>query len=237
MKKFLRIQTTRRDITIGIVSVIVGFLLVTQLLGQSAKSGQLEAQSEEDLGEIIHELSAQTDELGAEITDLRVKIVEYHARAEDERSILDEARNNLQDLKISAGLEKARGPGIKMIITDSENIMNAFDFLDIVQELKVAGSEGITINGVRVIDRTFFEKEKQKLIVSDDKKISSPYEIHAIGDPETLYQGINLAGGCRDKITSLEGVYLKISKEEELILVAAEKSVKNQYAKPVKDKE
>ena len=235
MRKFLRIQATRRDITITMIFVIVGFLLVTQLLGQSAMSHQLQAQSEQDLGELIHELNIETDELNAEIVDLRIKLVQYQGKAADERAILDEARKNLQDLKIAAGLQKVRGPGIKMTITDSDDVINTFDFLDIVQELRVAGAEAISVDDIRVIARTSFEERKGEIYVGSKKRIRSPYEIKAIGDPETLYQAINLAGGCKDKLSSLEGVYLEITKEENLTLSVRDRAIKNQYAKPVKD--
>lgn len=234
MREFFHFQARRTEITVMIISIIVGFLLVTQLRGQAIVSSELPQQSERDLSEIVHELNTDTNVLREELAELQIKLYRYQREEEDEKAILSEAQDNLNSLKILAGLVKTKGPGIKISITDSEQVLNTFDFLDVIQELKVGGAEAISVNNLRVTEECYFQTKNGRIYI-DGKKTSSPYEIEAIGEPETLYQAIDLTGGCKDKLTSLEGVVLSVTREGDLTIPASKKKKKVKYTKYIKE--
>lgn len=221
MRDFLHFQAKRTEITIMIICVLVGFLLVTQLLGQAQVSHDLASQSEQDLGQIIHELNTETSSMQQEVSDLKIKLYRYQQQLANKKAILASANNNLKDLRVIAGLSKVKGPGLKLTITDRGNTLDTFDFLDIVQELRVAGAEAISINGIRVVADTSFTKRKRTVYINNNRKISSPFAIEAIGEPETLYQAVGLGGGLKDKLSSLEKVDFKMAKETTLVLPPA----------------
>lgn len=234
MRDLFHIQERRTEITVMLITVIVGFLLVTQLRGQAVVSSELQQQSERDLSEIVHEINTETDVLREEVAELQIKLYRYQQEAENEKSILTEAREDLKNLKIVAGLTEVEGPGVKISITDSDKVLNTFDFIDVIQELKVGGAEAIAVDNRRVVQGTYFKK-KNKQIYVDNRRISSPYMIEAIGDPQTLYQAVTLTGGCKDKLTSLEGVILSVTRENNLAVPAVKRRKKTKYTTFIKE--
>ncbi len=227
-----RIQSKRMEITIAIICAIIGFLLVTQFRVQGALSRKLMELSEQDLGQIIRELNVEIDALHREVTGMRIQSYKYRREAADKQAILDEAARNLEDLRIVAGFTRVQGNGIQILIADKEGILNEHDILEIIQELRAAGAEGISINDQRVVARSALEK-REGYIKMNGKRIQSPYAIKAIGNPEILYQAVTLPGGIKDALDSLEGISFRITRESKVILPGL-RPPKYRYIAPIK---
>ncbi|MBI4744576.1 MAG: DUF881 domain-containing protein [Actinobacteria bacterium] len=225
-------QIKRIQLIIAFICGIIGLLIATQLKVQQNVTVQLSAQSEQDLGQIVRELTNEINTLQRDVSNYTIQLYKYNQAASDKKTILNEAVKNLQTLKISAGLINVQGPGIIIQLEDKKNVLNNYDLFDLVQELKSAGAEAISINDKQITSRTAFKMSGNRIVI-DNKKISPPYYIRSIGNPDTLYQAINLLGGIRDALTSFEGVSLKIKKENNLVVPAVEKQVKYKFAKPV----
>lgn len=237
MKNILNIhfnleQTKKIQLIIAIICGIIGLLLTTQLKIQQNTTNQLNTQSEQDLGQIIRELTNEINTLQRDIADSTIQLYKYNQTVTDKKTILDEAVKNLQTLKISAGSINVQGPGIIIQLDDKKNILNNYDLFDVIQELKSAGAEAISINDKQIASSAAFKMSGNNILV-DNKKLSPPYYIRSIGNPETLYQAINLLGGIRDALSSFEGVSLKVNKENNLVIPSVEKQIKYKFAKPV----
>jgi len=102
----------------------------------------------------------------------------------------------LNKLKISDGTIAVKGPGIKMVIRDSgEGIqvvypLNPDDLRRIINILRYAGAEVISINGQRVIANTSVVLSGDSTILINSVPISkiggTAYEILATGDQDKL---------------------------------------------------
>jgi uncharacterized protein YlxW (UPF0749 family) len=226
------IQIRRMEITFGIICALVGFLLVNQLRVQRSLSQQLPALTEQNLGQIIRELSVETESLQREVADLRIKLYKYEREEADKKTILNEAAQKLENLRIVTGLVEVEGQGVRIQLDDKKGLLGSYDMLDLIQELRAAGAETISMSGQRVTAGTAFKRREGSLWI-DGNAIDPPYEVKAIGDPETLYQGITLAGGVRDVLSSLEGVSLTIIMANDLSIPAIVKEVKPLHAIPV----
>ncbi len=105
----------------------------------------------------------------------------------------------LEELKYLSGLTDVKGPGIIVTLNDAEkledgdNVLDRLihdkDILHIMNELRVAGAEAISINNERVIATS------EQICAGPTIKINSnryavPYEIKAIGDPEQLSKAL-----------------------------------------------
>ena len=64
-------------------------------------------------------------------------------------------------------------------------IVHDIDLMKIVNELKNAGAEAISINGQRIVTTSAIECDGNVIIVNGEK-IAAPFEIKAIGLPEAL---------------------------------------------------
>lgn len=117
-------------------------------------------------------------------------------KATENNSELEEAKNQINDGNKMIGLTEVTGPGIIITVADSDidpnTVLNSSDLLvhdsdilKIVNELKNAGAEAISINGQRVILTTSIICGGN-IININGERIGSPFEIKAIGSPEAL---------------------------------------------------
>ncbi len=226
----LKLKST--DTLIMVIFILLGFLVVTQLKVQSTPQ-KLASLSEQDLGQIIRELTLETDALRKEIFNLQVRLYDYERKEATQRSVLNQAVQDLQTMKILAGIAKVKGPGIKVSIIDEENTLRGYDFLELIDELKSAGAEAIAVNNHRLKLWSFFKDAEGKVYLNGEV-IESPYQIIVLGDPEVLYQSLSIPGGVIDTFSPLPGVNLIISRESEIALPAT-KIRKLKYGKPIKE--
>lgn len=142
-------------------------------------------------------LLRQTDEIDEQL----LKEID---KATANNSELEEANKKIVDGNKMIGLSEVNGAGVIVTISDSDVDQNSVldssdllvhdkDILKIVNELKNAGAEAISINGQRVVLTTSIVCGGNIINVNGEK-IGSPFEIKAIGLPETL-ANLNRPGG------------------------------------------
>lgn len=152
----------------------------------------------------------ETKKLQDEITKVRAektRLEETLAKGDGLAKTLNE---ELQKTKILAGLTEVQGPGVVLVLQDSKKgppsnrmfekdnyIIHDYTIQQAINELNASGAEAISINGQRIIGRTPVRCVGPTAIVND-VRIASPFEIRAIGNPDTLWGGLNLPGGYMD---------------------------------------
>lgn len=213
----LSFSTSRRQITIGIICLILGFGLVTQLKVQGEASQRLASQPESDLTEIIDKQDAEIRALRAETTDLQVLLVSYEASSKSRSQILAEAQANLDNMRILIGRHPVAGRGVEIEIRDKNGYLTGFDIRQLVEELRASGAQAIAIGGHRVVANTSFARRRGDIYL-DKYRLTLPYRIQAIGDAEVLKQSILLPRGIKDKLSAFDGVRLRINVKEQLSL-------------------
>ena len=132
--------------------------------------------------------------------ELEAKIEE----ASTKNTNLDDAKNQITAGNKIIGTSEVTGPGITITLTDSKLdassvldasslIVHHLDIYYIINELKNAGAEAISVNDQRVVPTTSIECGGN-IITINGQKIGSPFTIKAIGLPENL-ANLNRAGG------------------------------------------
>ena len=107
------------------------------------------------------------------------------------------------------GLDEVTGPGITITLSDSKLDINSVldpnslivhdgDILSVINELKNAGAEAISINDQRMVPTTGIICGGN-IIDINKEKVGAPFEIKAIGLPEQL-AGLNRPGGYLNRI-------------------------------------
>lgn len=95
----------------------------------------------------------------------------------------------IKDNEILLGITDVKGEGLIINILDGKDIIHQEDLLIMIDELKNAGSQAISINNQRVTNSTYLYCDGS-VILMDGEKIGNPFVIKAIGDKETLYGAI-----------------------------------------------
>lgn len=124
-----------------------------------------------------------------------------------------------ENLKLKAGLLPLEGEGIIIRMDDSHReskkdedknlyVIHDSDLLKVINELRSAGAEAISINGQRLIDRSEIRCAGPTVSVNNVRS-SAPFEIHAIGDQNILEGAIRMRGGVSDTL-KVWGIQLEI---------------------------
>lgn len=143
----------------------------------------------------------QEDELRAQLADWKTKYEEIHTKVESNNEKINEYTNVIQNNKQSSELlekelneynmlvGKTAVTGSGVILKLSDNFLTSYtagNLANIVNELKGAGAEAISINNQRIIGLTDIVMIQSRYILINGQKVASPYEIKVIGNKDKL---------------------------------------------------
>ncbi len=182
-----------------IVSIIIGLMCFVLVFTMFIQFNTIE---QTDLANIA---TMRETELREELTKWNTRYEELYARYEEEEVKKQEYQNSLgtddeasnlldkelNETNILLGLTAVTGPGI--IVTLSNNStknIDAYDLLELVNELRLAGAEAISINDERIVAMSDIVDINYSFIVVNGNRISSPYVVKAIGNQTYLESGL-----------------------------------------------
>lgn len=230
LRSSLRPRATRRQLFTGVLCAVLGFAAVAQVQSRDDES-VLETARQSDLIQILDAQSQLTDRLEDELGDLQDAEAEFLLDGDQQQTALEQALQRRQVLGILAGTLPARGPGVVVFVFDPAATVSPTRLLGAVQELRNAGAEAIQVNDVRVVASTYFADGEGGLVV-DGSAISSPYQIKAIGDADTLETAMSIPGGVVDAFAA-DGVEATVSNQSEVLVDSVLTLEPPEYARPV----
>jgi uncharacterized protein YlxW (UPF0749 family) len=184
------IRDPRSQLALTAVAFILGLLVVVQLRTQGGGS-ELQALSSQDLTSLVANLNTQNDRLRSEISTLHNQQDELRADHNTGATSVNQIQADLARIRAWSGLDPVAGRGV--IITISGAI-EAGEVADLLNELRNAGAEAITIDDIRVVARTTISGPPGSLDL-DGFVVPDPFTIRAIGKPETLVGSLTRVGG------------------------------------------
>lgn len=214
-----------------------------------SESEILKLKRENELRDEINQWKDMYNLSSSKINELNQKIEEYRVASSKSSEIVALIKKELDDMTLLAGLTSMKGPGIEIILDDTkalEQIMldagyydpNVYvihdtDILLVINELRAAGAEAISINGQRITSNT--EVRCVGPVVSiNTARIAAPFVISAIGESDHLYSALNLRGGIIDNIRQ-DNIDVTIEKKNEIIVPEYSNVITYQYATPLKE--
>ncbi|MCZ2258869.1 DUF881 domain-containing protein [Sporosarcina sp. G11-34] len=222
-----------RHILFSIVFLVLGFILAFsyKTLGGSDKTEIhqsaafiQEEQYREDLSKQKERNKELTDEIAAKQEEIRSYERSFSKREKDHGSLVEEAK----DLRLLLGAVPAVGPGIKVTLKDAEYnpveqnpndyIVHESHILRVVNELWIAGAQGLAINGQRITANSYI-KCTGPVITVDDRTFPAPFFIEAIGDADVLSSSLYLKGGVIDSLLN-ENIVVTTETSKELKISA-----------------
>ncbi|MBZ4654967.1 MAG: hypothetical protein JG781_2324 [Peptococcaceae bacterium] len=230
-------------VPITLVCIISGFFLAFQLKVQASNT-------------TINPLSQKNTNLVTIIKDLEKEIKIQENQIERTRNDLNalqnqqssrklqELKNQLDRLKVMAGLTPVVGNGIIIVIDDNKAglkanpnddpnkyIVHYEHILNLVSELKVGGAEAISVNGQRLITTSEIRCVGNVILVNTTR-IAPPFEIRAIGSPKLLAEIVT--NGELELLKS-SNYPVTLQEETELIIPAYKGELQFNYSQPAKE--
>lgn len=228
-------QPVRRwavQLAVALGCAVLGFLLVAQVRATETVTERLAAEREDDLALILSDVTAQTERLQSEITNLRLLLFEFESTVESEELALGSLEKRLDDLRILTGVVPAESEGVVLTIEDPNGLVSQGELLDIVHEMRNAGAEAIAVNDVRLVAQSAFTTRNDRLLL-DGQPLDSPYRVAAVGpSDELISSGLEIPGGGVQALEE-KGLAVTVEELDHVTIPARDDPVPFVYGEPV----
>ncbi|HEY9899665.1 MAG TPA: DUF881 domain-containing protein [Pantanalinema sp.] len=222
------------QLPVALVSVVMGFLLSTQIKNQRDYREAPPSRRAEDLVVMLRNAESAKADLEKELKGLRA---EREGVGPSPRAAAGE---------LAAGMVALEGQGLEVSVSDSAKplqkgedpniaIVHNDDLLRLVNELRAGGAEAVSINDQRLVDTSEITCAGSTILVNQSR-ITPPFVIKAIGNPDTMSAALGLRGGIIEYL-QFYGIQVSISKKSEVLIPMYSGGSHYRYAKPVPARE
>ena len=177
------------------------------------------------------------EETLSQYQEIKSKIDEYKQTKQSNEETEKLIDSELQQVNLSLGKTDVEGEGIEITLRDttSETVskINADDLMLIVNALKLAGAEAISINDERIINMSDIvnintSSMDNLFIKVNGQRILAPYIIKAIGNQTYLESALLGNGGYIDELKKL-GHDVSIQKINKITINKYKEEIKTKY--------
>lgn len=201
------------NLTLTIFSLLLGLLIATQMKMKVELYVPVTLKSLQVTKTEISNINKEIVELNKNIKLKEEELILLENISKGDENIIDLLSADLRYNKTRSGYTSVEGPGIIIKMYDNPNeeimgfdinddVIHDVDVLNILNDLKIAGAEAISINGERVLSTSEIKCAGPVLRIND-VKIGTPFVIRVIGDPKVLMASVNAPGTYGDTLKSV----------------------------------
>ena len=218
MKKKIKKGKITMIITAGIACFVLVLVMTMQFkIVNEADVTSIENMRKSELSTELANWKTRYDEVNQQYEETLNMIEEYKNNSESNEQTSNLMDSELEQINMSLGKTDVEGEGIIINIneTNSEEVekITSDDLLLIVNALKLAGAEAISINDERIINMSdIVYIDAAGVIRVNGERILAPYSIKAIGDSSYLESSLTGNGGVVDDMKK-KGQDVSIQKE------------------------
>ena len=231
----MKIKFDKANITMSISILLVCVILVSISFIQfktveQVNETDIENMRDEELREQISSWKSKWEEANEKLEDTNTKISEYQTKIESNEEASELLDEELKKSQLLLGTTDVTGEGVVVTLTDTE------DLITLVNELRFAGAEAISINGVRIMPMTDIVDIDSYIIIKPSQRIVSPYVVKAIGNQTYLVSTLCLKNsGYVDKYNN-SGKSVKLEKQRNIKITKYTGNMDIKYMKEVTSK-
>ncbi len=171
----------------------------------------IENMRETELRVAISEWKNKYEETVKQLQSNKKSINEYVQKLEKNEEASELVDKDLKESNMILGKTDVYGEGVTITLSSSEEREVRYrDLLELINELRYAGAEAISINDVRILSNTYIAQPDGILILVNGQRVASPYVIKAIGNQTYLSSTLSLKdSGYIDKARAV-GLNIKL---------------------------
>jgi uncharacterized protein YlxW (UPF0749 family) len=206
-------------ISIGAIALILTMVIFIQFKTvKETDITAIETMREAELRTELSSWKAKYDEISAKLEETEDKISNYRNDIENNEKNSKLLDQEYADTEKYLGYTDVQGEGIQVVLDDTEyKQVQSSDILSLVNELRLAGAEAISINDERVVSTTEIVNVDTRFVIVNGKRVVAPFTIKAIGDKKYLESAISIKGGYIDEIKAKE-ITINYSVEDKLTI-------------------
>jgi len=205
----------------------------------------------------IEKLLKEKDQLEARKKEMDNRLMELETAIEaweKEFALVDQStediRLELKNARSFAGLLPLEGPGIEIVLNDRQKdsvllsnpgmlrfyIVHDSDMLNIINELRAAGAEAISINDTRIMANSRISCGGPIINVGKYQRFAPPFIIRAIGDPDRLAGAFDSPDSIYHMLKAW-GLRIDVKRMDKIVVPRSLGDSDYHFAKPVEESE
>ncbi len=217
-------------ITLGLMCFLLSFAIIWQINTINAAVEIVGVErTENKLRDQVLEWKDKYDALYSDLEKANKNLEEKREEVTKDDSSAKKMDEELKKNNILLGLTEVSGSGIIISLNDNQDIttemLGGYDSISkylihdedlriVVNELKNAGAEAISINGQRIVNSTTITCDGNVVLINGEK-VGAPFEIKAIGFPELIMGALMRPGGYIE-ILNNDGIVTNVQKQEKI---------------------
>ena len=220
----------RKYFIILVVCIITGFIIgfsynLSKDNRQTGSVSSIYVQQGEIYREDLIKQQERNKELAEELDTLQETIRNYEKEFATTEEHYELLAQEAEQLRILLGELPAVGKGITVTLSDNEYdgvgnpnryIVHESHIFTVINELKIAGAEAITVNGQRLKTNSYISCNGP-VITIDGNQYPAPFVIEVVGEQASLMAALEMAGGAVDQLLS-DNVVVTLEKKERVLM-------------------
>ena len=203
MKKGKIIMT----VTIGIACFLLVMIIFMQFkMVHETDITSIDTMRESELRKELASWKSKYEDVEQKYTEVSEKLKSYKEESNNDIETKKKLEDELSELNLILGKTNVVGPGITITIKDGDGNtakVTAEELLIIVNNLKDAGAEAISVNEKRIVDQSYIVDISTNFIKANGQRIVPPYVIKAIGNSAYLESALLGNGGYAEELKAL----------------------------------
>ena len=173
---------------------------------------------EAELRKSLAEWKSKYEEVEEQLNNTNQKIKEYNekiGKSEEAAELIDK---ELEQSNLAVGKTDVEGEGVVITLKDTEEKdVEGWDLLNLINELKNAGAEAISINDVRIINTSeIADLGGYSYISVGQQRLEGPYVVKAIGSQAYLSSILNLKDSGYVDQSKSRGIDVKVEPNKKI---------------------
>ena len=187
------------SLVLGLMCLMLTYGIAIQIKTVNGSGTIVSTNSKEnELRDAVLRAKEKYDNLYEDLERIEEQLEKERTKSTQDNTELTQLENAIKEGNKVLGLSEVTGEGIIITVNDNQKvtlnslyldpnelIVHDIDLMNIVNELKNAGAEAISINGQRIVTTSAIECDGSVVMIYGEK-IAAPFEIKAIGLPEAL---------------------------------------------------
>ncbi len=232
----------KAQLALGLVCVVLGFAITIQLrsVQKNNGAGTISSLRGAEIQNMYMKEKEKNEALYLDYERIKNDLDQYKEAIADTNATTSLLKEQLDNAEILAGMKEVEGPGVVVKMNDGTKTplpgepeslywLHDSDILLVINELKDAGAEAISINGERLTSISEVRCVGSVLSINN-VRTGAPFIINAIGDPKTLESALLFKGGVVADIAAYCEVDVKTS--DKIVVPAYKGAINFKYAVP-----
>jgi len=223
-------------ITIGIACFALVLVMFMQFkIVNQTDITSIEQMREAELRTELANWKSKYEETNEAYEEMTRKIEEYKDTKQSNEETEKLVNAELEQANMILGKTDVQGDGIEIIlkeaVTDEYGRISAYDLLAIVNALKLAEAEAVSINDERIINMTdivTISSISSSFVRINGQRVLAPYVIKVVGNQSYLESALLGNGGHVDELRKL-GHDISIEKVNRLTILKYNNEIKTKY--------